>query len=304
MRVLIVGVGGIGSFLGSYLLKGGFDLTFIARGKRYKEIKQNGLKLISDLGNIYIKNIEVLEEIKSNESFDIILNTVKLYDFDFTLKEIKEKIKGSPIILPFQNGIYAEEKLRITDYYKQIFGAVAQISVFIESNHDIKHVGKLATFFVGCYDGNSNDVLNKFCESCNNLGLDIRFKTNIKEKIWDKFIFLSAYSGFTTLEEKSIGEIFDDTNLRRKFINAMKETFELSKTFNVSFSKDPVETWLEKIEKMPYEMTSSMYLDFKNSKKLELDWLSGYIVNLGKSKKINFPTHNEIVEGIKIKQSF
>ena len=47
-----------------------------------------------------------------------------------------------------------------------------------------------------------------------------------------------------------IGEIFDDTNLRRKFINAMKETFELSKTFNVSFSKDPVETWLEKIEKM------------------------------------------------------
>ena len=31
-------------------------------------------------------------------------------------------------------------------------------------------------------------------------------------------------------------------------------------------------------------MTSSMYLDFKNSKKLELDWLSGYIVNLGKSK--------------------
>ena len=80
----------------------------------------------------------------------------------------------------------------------------------------------------------------------------------------------------------------------------MKETFELSKTFNVSFSKDPVETWLEKIEKMPYEMTSSMYLDFKNSKKLELDWLSGYIVNLGKSKKINFPTHNEIVEGIKL----
>ena len=37
MRVLIVGVGGIGSFLGSYLIKGGFDITFIARGKRYKD---------------------------------------------------------------------------------------------------------------------------------------------------------------------------------------------------------------------------------------------------------------------------
>ena len=53
----------------------------------------------------------------------------------------------------------------------------------------------------------------------------MRFKTNIKEKIWDKFIFLSAYSGLTTLTQKTIGEIFDDKTLRSKFILAMRETY-------------------------------------------------------------------------------
>ena len=63
------------------------------------------------------------------------------------------------------------------------------------------------------------------------------FKTNIKEKIWDKFIFLSAYSGLTTLTQKTIGEIFDDKTLRSKFILAMRETFNLSKKFKVKFNK-------------------------------------------------------------------
>ena len=56
-----------------------------------------------------------------------------------------------------------------------------------------------------------NKKLLKFCEISKNSGLDIQYKSNIKEKIWEKFIFLSAYSGITTLTKKSIGEIFAST---------------------------------------------------------------------------------------------
>ena len=52
---------------------------------------------------------------------------------------------------------------------------------------------------------------------------------------------------------------------------------------------------------MPYEMTSSMYLDFKSKKKLELEWLSGSILNLGKSMNLESRVSNEIVSGIKAK---
>ena len=91
MKILVIGVGGIGGFIGSYLVKKNYDVTFIARKKRLNYLKTNGLKLESELGKIYSPIIKVIEKIPEKESFDIIINTVKLYDFDSVLDEIKKK---------------------------------------------------------------------------------------------------------------------------------------------------------------------------------------------------------------------
>ena len=299
MKILVIGVGGIGGFIGSYLVNNNYDVTFVARKKRFSYLKTNGLKLESELGKIYSPKIKVAEEIPEGESFDIIINTVKLYDFDTVLDEIKNKIKNKPVIIPFQNGIYAEEKIKKKLPHIETIGAVAQISVFVDKNQIIKHIGKLATFFVGGYDVQENKLLEYFCDNVQKTGLKIVFKKNIKEKIWEKFIFLSAYSGMTTFYLKPIGQIFEDKVLKKKFTDAMLETYNLSKKFGVSFTSDPVEFWLEKIKNMPFNMTSSMHVDFNNNKKLELDWLSGSIKTLSKIYNVKCPTHSEIVEGIK-----
>ena len=60
-----------------------------------------------------------------------------------------------------------------------------------------------------------------------------RLTDNISAKLWEKFIFLSAYSGITTLTSKTIGEIFDDSKLEKMFIKAMTETYEVSKRFKI-----------------------------------------------------------------------
>ncbi len=301
MKVLVLGVGGIGGFIGSYLAKNNYDVTFVARKKRLSYLRTNGLKLESELGKIYCPKIKVTEKIPEKESFDIIINTVKLYDFDSVLDEIKIKVKNKPLIIPFQNGIYAEEKLKKKIPYIETIGAVAQISVFVDEKQNIKHIGKLATFFVGGYDGQENSQLEDFCNNVQKIGLKIIFKKNIKEKIWEKFIFLSAYSGMTTLYLKPIGKIFEDKVMKKKFTDAMLETFNLSKKFGVSFKSNPVEFWLKKIQNMPFDMTSSMHIDFINNKKLELNWLSGSVQILSETFNIKCPIHNEIVEGIKKK---
>ena len=72
---------------------------------------------------------------------------------------------------------------------EKTFGAVAQISAYVDKNQTIQHVGKLATFFVGKYDGGSNDFLESFCQNVQRCNLSIIYKDNIKEKIWEKFIF-------------------------------------------------------------------------------------------------------------------
>ena len=63
MNILVYGVGGVGGFIGSQILNSDFDVTFIARGERYKSLKKYGLSLKSKLGNKSIKKIKVYERI-------------------------------------------------------------------------------------------------------------------------------------------------------------------------------------------------------------------------------------------------
>ena len=301
MKILIYGAGGVGGFIGSFLEKTDFDISYVVRNKRFEFLKSNGLILRSKIENLKRKNLKLFKKIKKGDSFDIIIITVKLYDFDEVFNEIIDRIKGDCIILPMQNGIYAEEKISKTLGSDFTYGAVAQISAHIDSNQIVQHIGELATFFVGNYGEKENHTLKFFCEKAQEQNLAIIFKQNIKEKIWEKFIFLSAYSGITTMSKKTIGEIYNDSSLKKKFNDSMKETFNLSKQFGVNFKRDPIEFWNDKIKKMPGEMTSSMYYDFLENKKLELDWLSGSIIKLAEKKGINCDTHKEIVRRIKLR---
>ena len=301
MKILIYGVGGVGGFIGSQLQKTSFDISYIARGRRFEFLKKNGLVLKSQLGNKNIKKVRVFNTIPNKIDFDIVISTVKLYDFDGFIEEIKKKGLQNTVVLPFQNGIYSEQKISREFGEKKTFGAVAQISSYINENQHVIHKGNLASFFVGNMSEIENKKLITFCEKCQNSGLDIRYKSNIKEKIWEKFIFLSAYSGITTLTKKSIGEIFASTTLKETFVNAMIETHNLSKFFNVKFKSNPIDFWLERIKKMPFDMTSSMYLDYINRKQLELKWLSGFIVEYSKKFDNKCDIHQSIIRGILIK---
>ena len=146
MKILIYGVGGIGGFLGSKLIEETINLTFMARGKRYDFLKKNGLILKSSQGNSSKKKIHVINKIDPDYKFDYIFSTVKLYDFDDSLKEISSLKKKDYIFIPFQNGIYAENKaIRILGK-ERVCAGVAQISSYIDNEQRVIHIGKLATF--------------------------------------------------------------------------------------------------------------------------------------------------------------
>ena len=302
MKILIYGVGAIGGFLGAYLQKTNHDIFFISRGDTLSKLRKTGLKLKSILGDQSYTDIKIDKTLPREIIFDIIIISVKLYDLKNVILKIKNNIKKNTIILPFQNGIFAETLISKELNIINNFGAVAQISVSLNKTKEVLHHGKLATFFIGNMNKSKiNEELTIFTDDCRSIDLDIRYTERIDEKLWDKFIFLSAYSGLTTLTELTIGQILGNKKYKKMFLDAMEETFELSKYFNVYFKKNPVEIWTEKIKKMPYDMTSSMYIDFKNNRKLELNWLSGFVVESSKKFGINSKTHNKILEGINSK---
>ena len=47
MKILVLGIGGIGGFFGGFLQESGADVTFLVRPKRKALLKKNKLKIIS-----------------------------------------------------------------------------------------------------------------------------------------------------------------------------------------------------------------------------------------------------------------
>ncbi|NRZ44230.1 ketopantoate reductase [Clostridium beijerinckii] len=43
MKILVYGAGVLGSYLAHVLIRGGNDVTLLARNERFKELKNNGL---------------------------------------------------------------------------------------------------------------------------------------------------------------------------------------------------------------------------------------------------------------------
>ena len=54
MRILILGAGGTGGYFGGRLARAGADVSFLVRPARAARLREEGLQLISPLGDYYL----------------------------------------------------------------------------------------------------------------------------------------------------------------------------------------------------------------------------------------------------------
>ena len=88
MRILIYGVGVIGSLYAALFAEAGYDTSIYARGKRLEFLKKNGL-LYKKKQNIKRAEITILGELTDNDIYDFILLTVRENQLYEALSELK-----------------------------------------------------------------------------------------------------------------------------------------------------------------------------------------------------------------------
>lgn len=102
MKILIYGVGVIGSIYGAYLSNAGYSVFLFARGKRLKELKENGLRYYKNK-KVLKANVSIIDKLKPNEYFDYIFLTVREEQVHNALKELNNNI--SPTIVTMVNSL-------------------------------------------------------------------------------------------------------------------------------------------------------------------------------------------------------
>jgi len=291
MRIAVVGAGGVGGGFGAALAKAGAEVSFIARGAHLAAMKSQGLKIQGGRGETHLVPTRATDNPAEIGPVDVVLFCVKLWDVENAGHHIKPLLGPDTAVIPLQNGIDAAERLIPILGGDAVMGGVAQISASITAPGVIQQVGTFMRMIFGEFDGTRRKRGEDFLALCLKAGFDATLSEQITTELWMKFILLASNAGIMALARQPIGQLRDDPDLRPIFIAAYRETIDVGRARGVMLPADALDRILEFTGHAPPAMKASMALDLDRGNRLELPWLGGKVVELGRQLGVPTPTH-------------
>jgi 2-dehydropantoate 2-reductase len=292
MRIAVVGAGGVGGGFGAALAKAGADVTFIARGAHLAAMKSQGLKIQGGRGETHLVPTQATDNPADIGTVDIVLFCVKLWDVETAGQHIKPLIGPNTAVIPLQNGIDAAERLTPILGRNAVMGGVAQISASITAPGQIQQVGTFMRMIFGELDGKRTKRGEDFLALCVQAGFDATLSEQILTDLWMKFILLATNASMTAATRQPIGKLRDDPDIRPMFMAAYQETIDVGRARGITLPGNALDKVVEFNAHAPPTMKASMALDLDRGNRLELPWLSGKVVELGRKLGVPTPTHD------------
>lgn len=295
MRIAIMGSGGLGGYFGARLAQGGADVHFVARGKHLAAMKQGGLR-IDGPQPIHVAKVNATDDPREIGVADVVMLCVKLWDTEQAIEQIRPMVGPDTAIVSFQNGVLKDQYLRAAFDARQLMGGVGYVATTIGAPGVIRQTGPMQRLLFGEFDGSRSQRGEALLAACKAGGINAELSDNILREIWQKFVFLVALSGATTTIRKSLGPIRSNPQTRAFFIDVMREVVAVGHAHGVALAEDYADVRMKFADELPADMTASMHHDLERGNRLEVRWLSGGVVELGRAKGVATPLNRAIAD--------
>ncbi len=294
LRITIVGVGGVGGYFGARLAQGGCDVGFVARGAQLAALREHGLRIESELGEVDLAPVRVSDDPAALGPADIVLICVKLWDTESAARAILPIVGSDTAVISLQNGVAKEEALRQIVGDHAVAGGASYVVAKIERPGVIRQTGKMQRLVFGECDGSASARLEKFREACGRSGFDAEISADIQRAIWEKFVFVIGTSATTATMRQTIGPVRSNPRTRAFLLEVMREVVAVGRARGVRIDDNFADNRLAFIDTLPAAMTSSMHNDLKEGRRLEVEWLSGSAAELGEAVGVPTPLNRAV----------
>jgi 2-dehydropantoate 2-reductase len=284
---------------GAALARAGADVTFVARGAHLEAMRANGLRVVGPRGDIHIHPCKATDDPAGIGVVDVVLFCVKLWDVESAGTAIKGLIGPNTMVIPLQNGIDAADRLICILGRDAVMGGVAQMSAAIERPGVIRQTGTFMSIVFGELDGRKSERAAAFLSMCQKAGFDAALTDAIQTALWEKFVLLAVNSSVVSVIRQPFGKLRDDADVFALFSASFAEAIAIGRALGVRLRPD-LQTQLEnRVRNFPPEMKPSMTVDLERGNRLELPWLGGKLVALGKELDVPTPTLSVICAALK-----
>ncbi len=309
MNIAVVGLGALGIAFATFLKNSGNTVFGITKEKYLKNFEKNTVRVKGIWGD-HTANLDGIYSDPSQikENINLVILTVKSYDTEKALNQIKPIVGKETLILIAQNGygnyekaveIFGKDKVLLS---RVIFGSkvVDKNSVEITVSADDVRIGDPSKTIP------EKKVLN-IVETIRKSGIPTSFASDVYQILWDKILYNCALNPLGALLECSYGDLAENKYTRQIMESIIKEIFLVTKANDIKLRWENPEEYIKHFYQNLIPPTKkhfpSMFYDLKSGKKTEIDALNGAIIKLAQKKGIKAQTNETITLLIKFKES-
>jgi 2-dehydropantoate 2-reductase len=303
-NICVYGIGGVGGYFGGRIAHiissdnlNDMEVYFIGRGEHLKIVQQRGLKLITDREELQCFPNVATDNVKNIPIPDLYLLCVKGYDLDDAVVSISKKISSETVILPLLNGVDIYERIRKNLDKAIVCPAAVYVSSSIEKPGVIRQKGPEGHLVFGkdpkrlSYD--YKPIVSFFQE----MKISSDWNDNPYSSIWEKYIFIAAFSLMTAYSNKTIGGVLKDQKLRKMTENIMHEVVAVGRANNVQFKDSIVDESMQKAQNFPEETKTSFQRDYEKGKeKTEVEIFGGALLRMAQEHNIDVPVTTQVYQ--------
>ena len=295
MKIAMMGSGGVGGFFGGRLAHAGYDVSFVARGAHLAAMRERGLLIESQAhGDIRVPRVRATDDPAALGPVDLVILSVKLWDTEAAIRQMRPLLKPGTAVLSLQNGVIKDDILRRELGEAPVMGGVCYVATTIARPGVILQTGPMQRVVIGEYDGRTSERARLLHEALLKTGVTAELSGDVRRAIWEKFAFLVGISATTTAMRASLGPIRKNPHTRAFLLEIFRETVEVGRAHGIALPADYADACLARADGLPENMVASMAHDLARGNRLEVEWLSGGVVQLGAAAGVPTPANRAV----------
>ena len=293
-NICIYGVGGVGGYFGAKMIQNNsnnhYHISLIARGNHLDKIQKSGLKLIGENETVIVHPDMATQNILEIPQPDLVLMCVKSYDLAAAVQDVNRVMTAETIILPLLNGINIPERIRIDTDKGAVLPACVYVGTHVAEPGVIKQKGGNGRIIFGDDRIKGAKAAVQTAAILKELSINCDYLPNPDLEIWTKYLFIAAYGTVTSATGKTLGEVYENNQLKSHVKAIMTEIVELASQKGVEFEEMEIMRSLDKAKSFPFEAKTSFQRDFENPlKKNEKELFVDNLLAISEEFKVNVP---------------
>lgn len=299
MKYTVLGAGAMGLRYGVLLQEAGYDVDFVDTWEPQVNTihEQNGVYVSRDGQDKHLVPVNIYFPEDYEGDPDVLIVFTKQYGLADMLERCSRFFNDRQYVVTCMNGMGHIEKLNQYFAKEKVLGGTALIGTVLNKAGDVDFIGKKGAGSMNIANETEvpDEMTHKIVDEFQNANLNPNLTTNFMGTLMAKVVFNSVINTLCTMFKIRMGEFIQSDVAKKLGVQLIDEAFDVCERAGITLLNTREEEWqtVQTVSEVSNPLHfPSMYQDISKQRPTEVDYINGYIYELGTKYHYEAKTHD------------